>query len=91
MRAGFRDVDAAKFDDQWTGRKARSVQQRSRPKPLHKCDLGGNLTFGVPINDGRTWLRLSLDGFRTVQSQDWPQEGTANYAGAFRLGFGRLL
>jgi len=53
--------------------------------------FGGNLTFGVPINDGRTWLRLSLDGFRTVQSPEWPQEGSANYAGAFRLGFGRLL
>lgn len=53
--------------------------------------FGGNLTFGVPITDGRTWLRLSLDGFRTVQSTGWPQEGSANYAGAFRIGFGRLL
>ncbi len=53
--------------------------------------FGGNLTFGVPITDGKTWLRLSLDGFRTVQSPGWPQEGSANYAGAFRIGFGRLL
>ncbi len=53
--------------------------------------VGGSLTFGVPVTDGRTWLRLSLDGFNTVQSPGWPQAGESAYAGAFRLGFGRLL
>ena len=53
--------------------------------------FGGALTFGVPISDGKTWLRLSLDGFRTVQTKGWPEVGSTNYAGAFRIGFGRLL
>ena len=53
--------------------------------------FGGSLTFGVPISDGRTWLRLSLDGFRTQQMKGWPKPGSTNYAGAFRIGFGRLL
>lgn len=53
--------------------------------------FGGGVTFGAPVSDGKTWVRFSLDGFRTVQMPLWPQPGTVSYVGAFRIGFGRLL
>lgn len=52
---------------------------------------GVQLSLGLPLKDGQTWVRLTVDGYRGTQAEGFPAEGTPTSAASFRVGFGSLL
>jgi hypothetical protein len=52
---------------------------------------GGQLTVGLPLADGQTWVRLTLDGYRGTQLEGFAAEGTPTSAASLRVGFGSRL
>ncbi|MSQ03309.1 MAG: hypothetical protein EXR71_15690 [Myxococcales bacterium] len=53
---------------------------------------GVKLSVGIPLQEeGATWLRVTVDGYRGTQMAGFPQEGTATSMASLRLGFGSLL
>lgn len=48
---------------------------------------GAALSFGVPLRGEGSWLRFTLDGFRGVQMEGFPGEGSPTWFGALRVGF----
>lgn len=53
---------------------------------------GVKLSVGIPLaNDGQTWLRITLDGYRGTQMEGFLGEGTPTSLASLRIGFGSLL
>lgn len=53
---------------------------------------GVKLSVGIPLGgDGRTWLRITLDGYRGTQSAGFIGEGTPTSLASLRVGFGSLM
>lgn len=54
---------------------------------------GVRLSLGVPLKDGQTWVRLSLDGYRGTQMEGFPGAGddTPTSMASLRIGFASLL
>ncbi len=53
---------------------------------------GVKLSVGIPMpGDGKTWLRITLDGYRGTQMAGFLGEGTPTSLASLRVGFGSLL